>query len=256
MESINRDGIARDLERLGLTCGETVLVHSSLSALGRVDGGPDTVIDALMEVLGPAGTLLMPSFQKGGEYVLLRRGCVFDLRTAPSEMGLISETFRRRPGVWRSLSPTHCMAGVGPRAEELLNNHQFCDVSAWKNSPYDKLVKGSGRILLLGVTHASNTTLHLIENINGAPTVCRELFKPVVIDTEGRSWTVPTYPHIPAGLARRYVRVEPELLAAGIQVNGRVGQAEARLIKAQPMAELIGRCIRDNPLYLCEVFTP
>jgi len=170
-------------------------------------------------------------------------------------MGLITETFRCRPAVRRSLSPTHCTAGVGPRAEDLLRDHQFCDVSVGKKSPYDNLVGADGRILLLGVTHANNTTLHLVENINGAPTICRELFQPVVIDTEGRSWTVPTYPHMP-GLARCYIRVEPELLAAGIQVNGRVGNAEARLIQAQPMAELIGRCIRKNPLYLCEVFIP
>lgn len=255
MDIITIDRIVHDLQKLGLASGDTVLAHSSLSALGQVEGGAETVINALLDVIGINGTLLMPSFQKGGEYDLVSRGCVFDLRTSASEMGLITETYRRRPGVLRSLSPTHCIAGFGVRAAELLKDHQACNVSVGKNSPYDKLVRSDGRILLLGVTHGNNTTLHLVENINGAPTVCCDLFKPTVIDTEGKSWIVPTYPHMP-GLRRQYTRVEPELLAQGIQVNGRVGQAESRLIRAQPMAETIGRRIRENPSYLCSIFTP
>ena len=170
-------------------------------------------------------------------------------------MGLITETFRRRPGVIRSISPTHCTAGTGKRAAEILADHQHCNVSVGRGSPYDKLVRGGGKILLLGVTHSSNTTLHLVENTNGAPTVCRELFRPLVIDMEGRSWVIPTHPHMP-GLQRRYVRVEEELLAAGIQKNGPVGAATARLIDAGAMARTIGARVQENPVYLCNVFTP
>ena len=90
METITKNIIVRGLERLGLSSGDIVLVHSSLSALGWVEGGADAVIDAILEVLGTQGTLLMPSFQKGGEHEILRRGCVFDLRASPSEMGTIT----------------------------------------------------------------------------------------------------------------------------------------------------------------------
>jgi aminoglycoside 3-N-acetyltransferase len=249
---ITRRRIVADLEHLGLKSGENVLVHSSLSSLGFVEGGANSVIDALLEVLGPQGTLLMPSFQQGSEHELLRRGCLFDVRTSPSELGIISETFRRRPGVIRSLSPTHCTAGIGPRACDLLADHQTCRVSVGHGSPYEKLVQIGGRILLLGVTHIVNTTLHLVENINGAPTLCTESLKGVVIDSEGQSWTVPTYPHRP-GLPRRYDRVEDELIEASIQRNGDVGRALSRLIEAKPMAEMIGKKIQKTPLYLCEV---
>jgi aminoglycoside 3-N-acetyltransferase len=254
-ETISKSGLVRDLRNLGLSAGDTVLVHSSLSSLGRVDGGPEAVIDALLEVLGPQGTLLMPSFQKGSEHVLLRQGCTFDLRTSPSELGIITETFRRRPGVTRSLSPTHCTAAIGLRADELLADHQSCLVSVGRGSPYDKLVRSGGRILLLGVTHAANTTLHLLENINGAPTVCRELFSPVVIDMNGKQWIVPTHPHMP-GLKRRYDRVQEDFPAPSFQHTGLVGRATAHLIDAQTLTEVIGNKIRENPLYLCEPFTP
>ncbi len=253
--TVNREEIVHGLRGLGLASGDVVLMHSSLSSLGQVDGGAQTVIEALLEVLGPEGTLLMPSFQGGGEHDLLRRGCVFDLRTSPSELGLITETFRLLPNVIRSISPTHCTAGCGKRAAEILDGHQYCNVSVGHGSPYEKLVRAEGKILLLGVTHASNTTLHLVENTHGAPTICREKFNPLVIDAGGRCWTVPMHSHMP-GLKRRYPRVEDELVGAGIQKNGLVGQATCRLVQAGPMAQAIGRRIRENPLYLCEVFTP
>ena len=247
--------IAGELKQLGLAAGDLVLVHSSLSSLGCVEGGPEAVIDALIEVLGPEGTLLMPSFQRGGEHALLRQGCVFDLRTSPSEMGLITETFRRRPEVRRSISPTHCTAAWGGRAEEILAGHQYCSVSVGKGSPYHRVVEWGGKILFLGVTHTCNTTLHFVENTNGAPTICPELFRPMVIDLDGRCWVVPMYAHLP-GPPRRYARVEDDLLSAGVQVNGPVGEATARLVDAQAMGEIIGGKIRKDPLYLIEVFRP
>jgi len=252
---VTKARIADGLAQLGLQPGDTVLVHSSLSSLGRVDGGPDAVIDALLDVLGPEGTLLMPSFQSGSEHALVRSGCVFDLRTSPSELGVITEVFRRRPGVLRSISPTHCIAAAGRWAQTLLDGHQFCNVSVGHGSPYQKLVAAGGKILLLGVTHAADTTLHFVENTNGAPTVCRELHRPMAIDLDGRCWVVPTHPHVP-GVKRRYPRVEDDLLAAGIQTNGTVGQALCRLVEAGPMADLIGRKIQNDPLYLIEVFCP
>jgi aminoglycoside 3-N-acetyltransferase len=243
------------LRALGLAAGDIVLVHSSMKALGRVEGGPDAVIDAFLDVLGRSGTLVFPSFQAGGEHELLRNNCVFDVRSTPTGTGLLPETFRRRPGVTRSLSPTHCMAVYGKNAVELMAGHELCDVSAGRNSPFEKMISIHAKIVLLGVTHAADTTLHFIENTSGAPTLCRELFQPSVIDTEGRTIVVPTHPHMP-GLRRRYERVEDVLILAGIQKNGMVGQALTRVVDAAGMAQVIGEKIRRDPLYLIEVFTP
>jgi aminoglycoside 3-N-acetyltransferase len=254
-KTITINDISRDLRNLGLSAGDTVLVHSSLSSLGFVEGGPETVIDALLETVGPQGTLLMPSFQSGGEHFLLRQGCVFDVRTSPSELGIITEKFRLRPGVIRSLNPTHCTAGIGPKASDILKDHQYCTVSVGKNSPYDKLTKMNGKILLLGVTHDSDTTLHFIENTGGAPTLSLEKFQPIVIDGDGRCWVVPMYPHMP-GLKRKYGVVEDLLLKAGIQRNSPVGATTGRLIDAGKMADLVGEEIRKNPVFLIDIFTP
>jgi len=245
--------IVNGLRQLGVNAGDILLVHSSLKSLGRVEGGADTVIDALLEALGPGGTLLMPSFQGGSEFYLVDRGCRFDVRSSPSECGLITETFRRRPGVIRSLSPTHCTAGCGPLAETMLAGHEQCRISVGHGSPYHRLAEAGGKILLLGVSHGSNTSLHYVENVNGAPTICRKEYRPVVVARDGAEITVPTLPHMP-GLPRAYSKVEPLLCQAGIQVVGRIGMAEAKLVQAGAMAALIGGKIRNAPLFLIEPF--
>lgn len=247
--------LIRDLRSLGISSGNIVLVHSSLSSLGRVEGGAETVIAGLLEVIGPAGTLMMPSFQKGGEYSLSAAGCIFDVRVSPTAQGLIPETFRKRPGTIRSLSPTHCMAAFGKDAAKLLEGHESCSVSVGKNSPFDKLIQLGGKILLLGVTNDVNTTLHYLENVNGAPTVSRNCFNPIVIDHEGKARVVPTYPHMP-GLNRCYGRVEDEFISEGIQTVGKVGAAVCRLIDAAKMNSHLAPRIRQNPLCLIDVFTP
>jgi aminoglycoside 3-N-acetyltransferase len=253
--TFDRTRIVRDLQALGLQAGDSVLVHSSLKSIGHVDGGPDTVIDALLEVLGKTGTLLMPSFQNGSEFYLCDRGCKFDVRNSPSELGIITETFRKRLGVIRSLNPTHCTAGLGTEAAKLLAGHENCKVSCGKGSPYHKICESGGKILLLGVTHGSNTTLHFVENTNGAPTVCRVLYDCTVIDQNGKRLNVPTYPHLPK-IERNYPRVDSILTDQKIQNVGKIGMAESRLIDAGRMSEVIGAMIRQDPLFLIIPFNP
>lgn len=153
----------------------------------------------------------------------------------------------------RSLSPTHCTSGIGPLAGNLLAGHDKCRVSVGLGSPYHHLAEEVGKILLLGVSHSSNTSLHYVENTNGAPTICRKEYYPTVIDGNGSEITVPTLPHMP-GLPRDYLKVEPLLCQAGIQVDGRIGMAEAKFVQAGPMAVLIGEKIREEPLFLIEPF--
>jgi len=253
--SINLNDIVADLQQSGINRGETVLVHSSLKSIGYVEGGADTVIDAFIEVLGTEGTLLFPSFQKGSEFFLVDRGCRFDVRTSPAEIGKITEVFRQRPGVIRSLNPTHCTAGIGKYAATLLADHDKCPVACGWDSPYHRITEGDGKIVLLGTTHDSNTTLHFVENCYGAPTVCSIEYDPVVIDQYGNEIIVPTYPHMPQ-LPRRYNQVEPFLVDAGIQTSGRVGKAECKIINARAMVELIGGMIKANPVFLIEPFYP
>ncbi len=247
--TIDLSTIEQQIIECGIAKGDIVLLHSSLKSIGFVKGGADTVIDAFLNVLGTAGTLLMPSFQAGSEFFLVEKGCRFDIRNSPSEVGTITECFRKRPGVMRSLSPTHCVAGIGARAKEILSDHEKCVIACGNGSPFHKICDLNGKIFLLGVSHESNTTLHFLENTNGAPTICHIKYRPVVIDKRGREIIVPTFSHMP-GLPRNYPRVEPHLLKFKIQKNGKIGNANCKIIKAREMALLVGGMIHQNPLFL------
>ena len=246
------DKLVHDLQVLGVKNGDTLLVHSGFRTINAEN--PLQVIEALEQAIGSEGTLVMPSFPGGSEFMLAQAGTVVDIRNRKSDCGVITETFRKLPGVKRSLSPGHCMAARGRKAAEILAGHEKCCVSAGKGSPFEKIIDLHGKILLIGTGNDHNTTLHYVENTHGAPTVSRVLFYPSVIDREGRRILVPTYPHMP-GLPRKYGTVDAELNAAGIQQQGKFGDAELRVIDAFAMNEFIGDKIEKDHCFLIQRFT-
>jgi len=213
------------------------------------------VINALEASVGESGALIMPSFPSGSEYELVRKDMVFDVSKTPSEMGMITESFRKMECIRRSLHPTHSLAGWGSKSKEILNGHEKCTVSCGTASPFEKLCEQRGKILLIGVDHRVNTTLHYLENVNGAPTLSCFLFHPKVVDYDGKEIKVPTYPHLP-GLPRVYQKVEPTLIENGIQRQIKIGASTLRLVEALDMARLIGGIIREDPLFLIEPWKP
>ncbi|HAH86810.1 MAG TPA: hypothetical protein DCL60_05505 [Armatimonadetes bacterium] len=249
---VTRDDIAKGLQGLGLESGDMVFVHSSLKSFGRVDGGADAVIDALMGTVGQGGGLMMPSFPKfvDGEFGLVAdNGIVFDLRVSPSCMGVITDTFWRRPKVTRSLHPTHSVAAWGARAQEAIEGHELCLCSCGEGSPFHKNCLLGGKILLIGVTHNSNTTLHTIEDTNCAPTRSAIIYYPRVIDMDGRVITVPTRPHLHA-MPRRYLIMDEICRREGIQKDATIGSAHIRLIDARRLYQTGSSLIKNNPLFL------
>ena len=242
-----------DLHDMDVKAGDTLLVHSGFRTINAEN--PLQVIEALKKAVTSEGTLMMPSFPGGSEFMLAQAGTVVDTRDRKSDCGVITETFRKQSGVKRSLSPGHCMAAWGKNAEMLLAGHEKCRVSAGKGSPFEKLIELRGKILLIGTGNDHNTTLHYVENTHGAPTVCAIEFYPSVIDENGKRILVPTFPHMP-GMPRDYTKVDSILTAAKLQINARFGDAEARLIDAWGMNELIGSMIEKNRTFLIKKFDP
>jgi aminoglycoside 3-N-acetyltransferase len=173
-----REGIAADLRALGIQSGEVLLVHSSLSSLGWINGGPVTVIQALQDVLGPEGTLVMPAHS--GEYsdpaewgnppvpqawheTIRRTMPLFDVRRTPTRgMGRIAELFRTWPDVMRSSHPQVSFAACGKQAALVTADHELA-YSLGETSPLARVYELDGRVLLLGVGFDRNTSFHLAE---------------------------------------------------------------------------------------------
>lgn len=116
--------LQQDLAAMGLTGTETILIHSSMKSIGAVEGGADTVLDALMEFFAE-GLLLLPTHTWQS---IDQDHPVFDVRRSPCCVGILPELFRQRPGVVRSLHPTHSIAACGRGAAEYLQGN-------WKQHP-------------------------------------------------------------------------------------------------------------------------
>ena len=256
MDKLDKTLFMRQIRDLGIGGGDFLLVHSALRALGPTDGGAEMILESLLEILGPDGNLMMPSFQRGSEYVLASQKICFDVRNTPSDCGFLTEFFRHFPGALRSLSPTHSMTVYGPRAEELIRDHEKCDMTTGWGSPFEKLVTcPCGKILMLGATRHSNTTMHHLENTGGAPTVCAVKFPTSVIDGTGREIETPIYPHMP-GLNRNYPYAIELLEKAGGVSTGPVGNARCECYSAPLLRETAYRELKRNPCAFIRVFTP
>lgn len=231
---ITRKQLANDLKRLGLRTGMDVMVHSSLSSIGHVDGGSHTIIDALISVLGRTGTLMMPSFNH-------RAADVYNPKTSRTTNGAIPDAFWRRCGVIRSNHPTHAVAAHGPKADAFCRDH--VELGLWTaESPIARLVKEGGHVLSLGVTHTSSTAYHVGEL--SVPCQCIDPFggSGRIVTESGTVQTVP-------GLAWRdgTCPVSPSRLDEALarrQQSGRVGEATATLVLARLIVEARRRHLR------------
>jgi len=161
---MTRDDIARGLRELGLTAGDSLIVHSSMRHLGPVEGGAGTVIDAILEVIGPTGNLVLPTFN----YVRPVPSPYYDPMETPGRTGILPEVGRKRPDALRSLHPTHSVAVIGPDAGRLTAGH-LAQRTFGVGSPVDLLAQGGGKVLLLGVGQTSNSTIHVAEEHAGLP---------------------------------------------------------------------------------------
>ena len=172
------ESLKDDFKSLGLKQGDIILVHSSLSQLGWTVGGPVSVIDALISVLGEEATLIMPSFSSGNtdpkewQYppvpkewfpIIREQMPAFHIDKTPTRgMGIIAETFRKYPGVVRSNHPVSSFSAWGKYAKYITQGHKLeCDLG--EESPLARIYELDGKIVLLGVNHSSNSSIHLAE---------------------------------------------------------------------------------------------
>jgi aminoglycoside 3-N-acetyltransferase len=242
--------LARDLRALGLGAGDTVLVHSAMSRFGNVQGGAAAVADAFLRVLGPPGTLAVPTFPFTGSMLAhVRSDPDFDLDATPSSMGALTEHVRTRPGTRRSLEPTHPVAVLGPRAEYLVEDHANAEGPCDAHSPLYRLTQIEGYVLLAGVDFRSCTLLHTAEELARVPFVDFDTRYRLRGRTRHGDYVMSIYCHS-APLRANFPAIEPALLARGRLTIGRVGSAECRLARARDILEVALQQLARDPTFL------
>lgn len=234
----------RDIEagllELGLGAGDLVVVHSSLSSFGRVVGGADTVVEALLSVLGPEGTLVVPTFSYRPEF--------FDPDLTPSVVGAITEAVRKRDDSKRSLHPTHSVAAIGPLSEDIIKDHEKTTPFGQGSALY-RLLELNGKVLLIGVGHTTNSIIHVAEELAEAPYLERVRQVIVALPNGRRVARIVRRP----GCSQGFGRIADRLEATGTVRRLSIGRSLAQLIPAGAIVGTAISMLKENPAaLLCE----
>ncbi len=235
--------LEKALQSLGIESGQTLVVHSSMKSIGWVVGGARAVIDALLTVLGPEGTLVMPA-QTGDNsepaywcapavprdwWPEIRASMpAFDPQLSPlRHMGAIPNCFRLYPGVLRSNHPLDSFIGCGPKAEWILSDHPL-EGGLGQNSPAQKLYDAAAQVLLMGVDYDRCTVMHLAEFHARSRITLRQ--GSAIFEQDQRVWK--TYRDIALN-SDEFIHPGRLLDASDKVSQGLIGLAQSRLFSVQ-----------------------
>lgn len=234
-----KEDIKDSLSLLDIKKGDIVLVHSALSSIGYVEGGAETVIDALLETVGEDGTIVMSS--------LTNWDAPFDVMTTPSAVGKISEVFRKRNNAKRSLHPVHSVVAIGLQAEYIVSDHDKCESGCGKGSPYMKICDLGGKILLLGVDMDRNTFMHTIEDEADVPYLLTlDIPAPTYIENwQSKQFTLKKFP--PGH--RDFLAFTPVLRNRNAIIEGMIGHASVKVMNVKDLYDIGTELLKQDPLF-------
>ena len=255
------ESLQTDFKALGIEKGMVLCVHSSLSSIGWVCGGPVAVIIALQAVLGKTGTLVMPTHStdlsdprqwenppvpESWWQTIRETMPAYDPDLTPTRsMGKIAETFRRQRGVVRSAHPLHSFCARGPQASDIIDNHALA-FGFGENSPLARIYDLHGFVLLLGVGQSKNTSIHLSEYRadflgkrfvrEGAP----------ISQAGARTWTTFENINIDASDFDRIGEAFLQTDAGKMVRHGKVGSANCQLMPQWAIVDFAVEWLQEN----------
>lgn len=266
----NKQQLKDQLESMGLKGDETILIHSSMKAIGAVNGGADTVLDVWMEYF-KNGLLLLPTHTWK---TVNADNPVYNPYTTPSCVGLLTNMFMKRDGVIRSLHPTHSMSGYGKNAAEYLAGEEYNNTPCTPGGCYDRLKEVGGKVLLVGVGHERNTYIHSVEEVLNVPNRLSDMPMELVIELQeesNNSGKLPPYnrddgwkKHTDNKLCRKvyvrkhynaqqphisedFVKLNQIFLDSGVVRKVKFGDADSLLCDAKGMFNIVRQVIAPDP---------
>ncbi|HEX9123527.1 MAG TPA: aminoglycoside 3-N-acetyltransferase [Actinomycetota bacterium] len=250
---VTRSELVRALRSLGVRPGSVLMVHTRMSAIGWVVGGSETVVGALLESVGPDGTLMayagweenpyhLPEWPDDWQRAYLDElpPFVASLSEARHDHGRVAERLRTWPGAHRSPHPEANVVAVGPRAEWLCLEHEAVDAPS---TPLSKLVEAEGQVLMLGAPLSTLTLLHHAEAVAEVPDKRRVSYRMPVLEDGRTVWRTfedietsdpGAFPYADVvGDEDAFEVIGQGALAAGCGITGKVGDAVSHLFEAR-----------------------
>lgn len=253
--ALSVDDVQAALHACGLNNGDACFMQAAMSAFGSFQDGPATVVEALERTVGESGLIAMPAYPLTGPAIEhLAAGAVFDARTTPSRMGAISEAFRRSPGTFRSVHPTHSTCARGAEAESIVRGHESAPTPFGDGTPFPRIIERDALQLFFGCGTAAITMYHSFECTRVPPfpldVFADRVFDAPCVDMDGRELNVRTLVHNPA-LAPGRIDSNPRLqrayrdaiLAAGGRAVA-LGHGEILAIRLSALMEVFERLVR------------
>jgi len=238
------------LQRVGITSGDVVFAHSSLSAFGWVEGGAETVVDALLVAVGPEGTVVVPTFT-WRKFHAVTEPVVFDVAREPvkDEVGIIPETFRKRSAALRSTHICHSVAAIGPHAPEVMGD----GVKSWgKGSSFDQLERLDAWCLFLGATMGSCTALHHVEDLRQVPyRHYRDFRGSIVVLPDGTREPCRSVEFIPEpGIRSDFAKMGRVLADRGVLHTTTIGNAKVTNLRIRDLVRIGVGCLQQDMRFL------
>ncbi len=241
-----KNSLIEDLTRTGIRKNGTLLIHSSMKAVGEVDGGGDTVLDAFIDHMNE-GLLLFPthSWSDGN----LRDG-IYNPKTEPACVGILPNLFMKRAGAVRSMHPTHSVTAMGSRAQAYVLRDSDVYTPCPRNGCFAGLYDEDAQLLFLGATLKTNTFIHSIEEwmnipdrINPQPRKIKLLYE------DGDVREIDFYGHYSSrgDVSKNYDKLLIPMINMGIAKEVKIGDAASCLVEVKPMADWVMGLLKENP---------
>lgn len=242
-----RQSLWEDLEKLGLLPTDTVLIHSSLKAVGPVEGRGEGLLQALIDYFSPEGLLLFPTHTWAQ---IGPKRPVFHAATEPSCVGALSNLALTHPQGVRSLHPTHSVKAFGRDAAAYVAGEEKSATPCPRSGCWGRLIDRQAKILLMGCPAARNTFLHAVEEDCGIPDrLALEPFHCVSIGMDGTQYPILFHPHFSShgDVSQHYGKAMPWFISHGAARQGKVGDAVTYAAGAAEMHRLLCPALAQDP---------
>lgn len=241
-----KNSLIEDLNRTEIRKNGTLLIHSSMKAVGEVEGGGDTVLDAFIDYMNE-GLLLFPTHSWSDEN--LRDG-IYNPKTEPACVGILPNLFMKRAGAVRSMHPTHSVTAMGNRAQAYVLRDSEVYTPCPRNGCFAGLYDEDAQLLFLGATLKTNTFIHSIEEwmnipdrINPQPRKIKLLYE------DGDVREIDFYGHYSSrgDVSKNYDKLLIPMINMGIAKEVKIGDAASCLVEVKPMADWVMGLLKENP---------